>query len=94
VEGVPEGFAALYGRAAPALFAWAALHVGEPLRARLDPEDVLQEVSCRAFERFDTFDPGRSSFHAWIFGRLRRRGRLEREPRPGSALRRRLSGGR
>jgi RNA polymerase sigma-70 factor (ECF subfamily) len=62
------GFADLYGRVAPAVFGWISLHVREPLRARLDPEDVLQEVVCRAYERFATFDPERSDFRGWIFG--------------------------
>jgi len=38
------------------------------LRAKVDPEDVLQEVSCRAWRRFDTFDPERGSFLAWSLG--------------------------
>ncbi len=62
------GFADLYGRIAPAVYAWASLHLRDPLRRRLDPEDVLQEVCCRAFQGFRGYDPERSDFRAWIFG--------------------------
>jgi hypothetical protein len=35
----PErGFGALHERVAPAIFAWASLHLREPLRARLEGE--------------------------------------------------------
>ncbi len=68
-RGDPGGaFAELYGKVAPAVYGWAGLHLRGALRARLDPEDVLQEVSCRAFERFATFDPAQGEFRAWIFG--------------------------
>jgi RNA polymerase sigma-70 factor (ECF subfamily) len=63
-----EGFAELYRRVAPAVAVWSRLHVHEGLRARLDPEDVLQETLTRAWQRFDEFDPERSSFRNWLFG--------------------------
>ncbi|MCA8959868.1 MAG: sigma-70 family RNA polymerase sigma factor [Planctomycetes bacterium] len=61
-------FLAMYEPVAPAIFAWARLHVHPPLRRRVDPEDVLQEVSFRAFDRFDRFDPDVASFRSWLFG--------------------------
>ena len=61
-------FADLYRRIAPAVYAWAALHVHAPLRATIDPEDVLQEVACRAYERFDAYDKERGDFRSWLFG--------------------------
>jgi RNA polymerase sigma-70 factor, ECF subfamily len=67
-EAAPEGFAALYARVAPALLTWARLRLMPELRIHLDPEDVVQEVCCRAFERFSTFDPERAVFRAWLFG--------------------------
>lgn len=66
--GSPGGFDQLYGRIAPALFAWCRLRVDPGLRSALDPEDVVQEVWCRALRRFDTYDATRASFRRWIFG--------------------------
>ncbi len=63
-----EGFADLYARIAPAVFGWASLHVRGPLRARLDPEDLLQEVTCRAYEAFASYDSERGDFRGWVFG--------------------------
>ncbi|MCC7013123.1 MAG: sigma-70 family RNA polymerase sigma factor [Planctomycetes bacterium] len=63
-----EGFAGLYARCAPALLVWARIHLPDGLRARLDPEDVLQETLARAWRQFETFDPARAAFRAWIFG--------------------------
>ena len=57
-----------YEPVARVLFAWACLHIRSSLRPRLDPEDVLQEVCCRAFQRFAQFDPERASFRTWVFG--------------------------
>lgn len=65
-------FADAYRDAAPALHAWIGLHLGPALRAELDPEDVLQEVACRAFARKDNFDPERGPFRAWLFGIARK----------------------
>lgn len=64
----PEAFVREYEAAAPAIYAWARLHIHPPLRRRIDPEDLLQEVSFRAFRRFDKFDPERGNFRQWLFG--------------------------
>jgi len=61
-------FGDLYRRVAPAVYAWAALHLHAPLRAQIDPEDVLQEAACRAYERFDTYDSDLGDFRGWLFG--------------------------
>lgn len=66
-EGDRE-FIDLYREAAPAIYAWARIHILPPLQRRIDPEDVLQEVCARAFVRFESFDPGRAPFRAWLFG--------------------------
>ncbi len=63
-----NGFDALYRDVAPALFSWISLHVWAPLRADLDPEDVLQEVACRAYAGRESFDSELGDFRAWIFG--------------------------
>lgn len=61
-------FAALYERLAPALQGWAVLRVRGPLAVCVDPEDVVQEVCCRAYRDFENFDAELGSFRAWIFG--------------------------
>ncbi len=54
--------------AAPALLAWARLRIRPELRARLDPEDLVQEVGCRALLAAAGFDPARGGFRPWLFG--------------------------
>jgi RNA polymerase sigma factor (sigma-70 family) len=63
-----QGFAALHERAARQLFAWAALHVAPPLRARLPLEDFVQEVWARAFAAFRGYDAAKGSFRGWLLG--------------------------
>jgi RNA polymerase sigma-70 factor (ECF subfamily) len=67
VQGGDLGpFGSLYTRIAPALFAWASLRIPRHLRGNLEPEELVQEVWCRALDRIATFDPARS-FRYWIF---------------------------
>lgn len=61
-----------YRNAAPAVYTWISLHLFPGLRSELDPEDVLQEVACRAFARHASFDATRGEFRAWIFGIARK----------------------
>ena len=61
-------FSALFENAAPALFAWATVRIHGPLRSRCDPEDIVQEICCRAYARFSTFDPSKGEFRGWVFG--------------------------
>jgi RNA polymerase sigma factor (sigma-70 family) len=61
-------FAVEFEQVAPALLAWAHLRVRPALRGGLDPEDLVQEVGCRAFARCGDFDPARATFRAWLFG--------------------------
>lgn len=58
----------LYEHVAPSIYAWAGVHVRGRLRARLDPEDLLQEICFRAHRAFAQYDPERGSFRGWIFG--------------------------
>jgi len=62
----------LHARVAPAVYGWALVRIPAGLRARLDPEDVLQEVLCRILARAGEFDASRGSFRSWVFGFARR----------------------
>lgn len=62
-----SGFAALYTRVAPGILTWASLRIPGSHRGSIDPEDIVQEVWRRAYERFDHFDATRSPFRAWVF---------------------------
>ncbi len=68
MDGRRERFGDLYARIAPAVHAWAVLRIAPPLRARLAPEDLVQEVFCRAIEGLPGYDPARAPFRPWIFG--------------------------
>jgi RNA polymerase sigma-70 factor (ECF subfamily) len=67
-----EGFGPLYARVAPAIYSWASLNIRAPLATDIDPEDLLQEVACRAYESFERYSAERSDFRAWIFGVARK----------------------
>lgn len=64
----PAGFEAAFAAVSAPLLAWARLRVGAELRTLLDPEDLVQEVGCRALLQFGTFDPARGTFRQWLFG--------------------------
>jgi RNA polymerase sigma factor (sigma-70 family) len=71
VRGAQAGdesqFGALCTRLAPALYAWARLRIRPAMRARLDPEDLMQEVWIRALRAFPSYDPARGPFRPWLF---------------------------
>ncbi|MBI5435172.1 MAG: sigma-70 family RNA polymerase sigma factor [Planctomycetes bacterium] len=60
------------GVVAPAIYGWATMRIPPNLRARLDPEDLLQEVLCRMMLSSSGFDPALGSFRSWAFGFARR----------------------
>lgn len=62
-----EAFEKSYAEVAPALYAWAELRIRPSLRARLEPQDLLQEVWLRGKRSYARFDPGSGSFRAWAF---------------------------
>lgn len=66
-EGDLARFGDLYARVAPGLYAWANLRIRPSLRARIDPEDLLQEVWIRALRAFPNYDPARGPFRPWLF---------------------------
>lgn len=61
-------FAGEFAAAVPALLAWAQLRLRPELRRLLEPEDLVQEVGCRAFTSLDDFDGARGTFRQWLFG--------------------------
>jgi RNA polymerase sigma-70 factor (ECF subfamily) len=61
-------FAEHFAPIAPVLFAWASCRIGRELRQRIDPEDLVQEVSVRAFQRAGDYDPARGTFRQWLLG--------------------------
>jgi RNA polymerase sigma factor (sigma-70 family) len=67
VPSSSERFEALYADVAPALYAWAELRIRPSLRARLEPQDLVQEVWLRGRKNFGTFDERGVSFRAWAF---------------------------
>ncbi|MBL8863239.1 MAG: sigma-70 family RNA polymerase sigma factor [Planctomycetes bacterium] len=66
-RGLDPRFEALFGEVAPALYAWAELRIRPGLRARLDPQDLVQEVWIRGMQGFARFDERGVSFRAWAF---------------------------
>jgi RNA polymerase sigma factor (sigma-70 family) len=60
-------FGELYERIAPSLYTWAELRIRPELRRWIDPQDVVQEVWCRAWRIFPDFDPVEGTFRYWIF---------------------------
>ena len=66
-SGDSARFAELYERIAPSLYTWAELRIRPELRQWVDPGDVVQEVWCRAWRVFGTFDPATGSFRFWVF---------------------------
>lgn len=60
-------FGELYERIAPSLYTWADIRIRPELRPWIDPQDVVQEVWCRAWKIFSGFDPATTSFRYWVF---------------------------
>jgi RNA polymerase sigma factor (sigma-70 family) len=60
-------FEQLYADVAPALYAWAELRIRPTLRARLEPQDLVQEVWLRGRKNFARYDERTAGFRAWAF---------------------------
>lgn len=56
-----------YADVAPAIYAWAELRIRPTMRARLDPQDLVQEVWLRGQKSYARFDARETSFRAWAF---------------------------
>jgi RNA polymerase sigma factor (sigma-70 family) len=65
--GDGQRFGELYERIAPSLYTWADLRIRPELRQWIDPQDVVQEVWCRAWKIFPEFQPATHTFRYWIF---------------------------
>jgi len=66
----------LYAELAPVLARWVRAHLHPCLRARLEQEDIAQEVWTRAARAFPRYDPRRESVRRWL-ERIARRTLLE-----------------
>jgi len=67
--GDRSAFNTLFQRAGGRVFVYVNSRMGEALRRRVDPEDLLQEVYVEAFRSFDTFEEaGPGSFVRWMIG--------------------------
>ena len=67
-RGDEASFTALYARVAPSLHAWARLRVRASLRARIDADDLVQEICLRAHRAFERYDAERGPFRGWLMG--------------------------
>lgn len=59
-------FERLYEALAPEMLAWVRARLRPSVRARLELEDVSQELWLRAAHDFPRFDPRRSSIRRWM----------------------------
>jgi RNA polymerase sigma-70 factor (ECF subfamily) len=64
----PPSFEQLWESSLPTLLAWCHLRMTAPLRRRMEPEDVVNEVWLRAQARFAEFDPTLGSVVGWLIG--------------------------
>lgn len=66
--GRVESFRILYRRIAPKLFVWCALRIPQALQARIDPDDLMQEIWLRSVRSLPRFDRSVAAFRTWLFG--------------------------
>ena len=67
-DGRCESFRTLHRRIAPKLFVWCALRIPAALQARIDPEDLTQEIWLRSVLALGRFDRSIAAFRPWLFG--------------------------
>lgn len=66
--GERDALEQLLERMRPRLEAWVALHMGPALRARVDAEDLVQEILMKAAGAIGSFQPeGKRAFVKWLF---------------------------
>ena len=67
IDAAAREFSARYEQLAPALCVWALRHVSRTVQARIEIDDVLQEVWLRAFRLRDQFRGDLTAFRSWVF---------------------------
>ena len=65
-EGDARGFSKLYERIATSLYAWARMRLRSRSQLRIDPEDLVQEVWCRAWRKLPDLDD-EVPIRPWLF---------------------------
>jgi RNA polymerase sigma-70 factor (ECF subfamily) len=66
-QGEPHALEELLARQRPNLVKFVDFHLDQPLRARLDPSDVVQETQLEVVRRMDDFLRRRPMpFHLWV----------------------------
>lgn len=59
---------AIFSRLRPRLIAWVATRLGPRLKARIEAEDIVQEVLLQASTSIGKYRPqGKEAFRGWIF---------------------------
>jgi RNA polymerase sigma-70 factor (ECF subfamily) len=57
-----------FERVRPRLAVWVSARLGGALRARVEAEDIVQEILLKAWEALPAFeDRGGNSFYSWLF---------------------------
>lgn len=68
LNGGDEARGALLERLRPRVVLWAATRLSPALRAKVEPEDVAQEILLAVHKALDGFESqGGRSFYAWLF---------------------------
>jgi len=58
----------LLERIRPRLEVWVAARLGEFLRARVEADDIVQEILLKAYQGLPNFVPkGKNAFYGWLF---------------------------
>ncbi len=66
--GDREALQALVERLDPALQSWLHMRMRPAFRARVDPEEVRQEVWARVLPKLAELEPTETNFRAWLIG--------------------------
>jgi RNA polymerase sigma-70 factor (ECF subfamily) len=66
--GERDALEKLLERMRPRLEAWVTLHMGPALQARVDAEDLVQEILLKAVGAIESFEPtGKRAFFGWLY---------------------------